>query len=156
MLAILVVSFTLSQIPYPLDQGAAPLWLVLKALNLCFASTVISTITVLNFSLAALLAVTLGLSLTFSSSSTSKLLSRLKGLLYISLASGWLFLHQETQGAIWNWEILSVWFAPFVCLIYMPLVMQAGIVCALPRLWHSCNMYIFKWHAGEYFIPSPS
>jgi len=134
MLVILVVSFTLSQIPYPFDRDSAPFWLVLKALNLCFASTVISTITVLNFSLAALLAVTLGLPLTFSCSSTSKLRSRLKGLLYVFLASGWLFFYQETQRAIWNWEILSVWFAPFVCLIYMPLVIQAGIVCALPYL----------------------
>jgi len=132
MLVILVVSFTLSQIPYPLDRDSAPFWLVLKALNLCFASTVISIITVLNFSLAALLAVTLGLPLTFSCSSTSKLRSWLKGLLYVFLASGWLFFYQETQRAIWNWEILSVWFAPFVCLIYVPLVIQAGIVCALP------------------------
>jgi len=132
MLVILVVSFTLSQIPYPLDRDSAPFWLVLKALNLCFASTVISIITVLNFSLAALLAVTLGLPLTFSCSSTSKLRSRLKGLLYVFLSSGWLFFYQETQRAIWNWEILSVWFAPFVCLIYVPLVIQAGIVCTLP------------------------
>ncbi|KAF5357896.1 hypothetical protein D9756_001418 [Leucocoprinus leucothites] len=128
-LATLTVPLALSQIPYPHDSKIAPFWLVLKAFNLCFASTVISIITVLNFSLAALLAVALGLPLTLSSPSTSKLLSWLKCLLYVFLASGWLFLYEETREAIWNWEILSVWFAPFVCLIYTPLVIQAAIVC---------------------------
>ncbi|KAJ3574830.1 hypothetical protein NP233_g1495 [Leucocoprinus birnbaumii] len=131
-LAILTVPFALSQIPHPRDEITAPFWLVLKAFNLCFASTVISTITILNFSLAALLAVTLGFPLTLSGPSDSKLLSRLKCLFYVFLASAWLFLHQETREAIWNWEILSVWFAPFVCLIYTPLVLQAAIVCVLP------------------------
>ncbi|EKM82543.1 hypothetical protein AGABI1DRAFT_52781 [Agaricus bisporus var. burnettii JB137-S8] len=130
-LATSLVPFVISRVSDPRDEGSAPIWLVLKALNLCSASTVISTITVLNFSLAALLAVTLGLSLSFSGPSHSKLLSLTKYILYVFLALGWLFFYVETREAIWQWEILSVWFAPFVCLVYTPLLLQAGTVCIL-------------------------
>ncbi|KXN92216.1 Glycosylphosphatidylinositol anchor attachment 1 protein [Leucoagaricus sp. SymC.cos] len=132
VLVISMVPFALSQIPYSRGQNIAPFWLVLKTLNLCLASTVISTITILNFSLAALLAVTLGLPLSLSCPRASKPASWLKCLLYVLLASGWLFLYEETREAIWQWEVLSVWFAPFVCLVYTPLVIQASIVCVLP------------------------
>lgn len=130
-LATSLVPFVISRVSDPRDEGSAPIWLVLKALNLCSASTVISTITVLNFSLAALLAVTLGLSLSLSGPSHSKLLSLTKYILYVFLALGWLFFYVETREAIWQWEILSVWFAPFVCLVYTPLLLQAGTVCIL-------------------------
>jgi len=129
VIAVSVIPFVLSKIPYPRNQDAAPSWLVLKALNLCFASTVISTITLLNFSLAALLAVTLGLPLSLARPASSKHVSGIKYILYALLASGWLFLHTDVRDAVWQWEILSVWFGPFVCLMYFPLVIQAGIVC---------------------------
>ncbi|KAF9454645.1 Gaa1-domain-containing protein [Macrolepiota fuliginosa MF-IS2] len=133
VLAVSLVPFVVPKIYYPFHQGVAPAWLLLKALNLCFASTVISTITVLNFSLAALLAVALGLPLLLAQPSKSTPLSWFKYILYTLLASGWLFLFQEVRDAIWQWEILSVWFAPFFCLVYTPLVIQAGIVCILPH-----------------------
>lgn len=126
--------FVISKMSYPHHQDVAPAWLVLKALNLCFASTVISTITVLNFSLAALLVVTLGLPLSLARPTSSTLLFWSKHIPYASLASGWLFLHQETRYAVWQWEVLSGWFAPFICLIYTPLVIQAGVVCILTDL----------------------
>lgn len=131
MLVASLVPFVISKIPHKHNEDGAPFWLVLKALNLCFASTVISTITVLNFSLAALLAVTLGLPLSLSGPARSKPLSTAKYTLYAFLALGWLLLYQETRQAIWQWEILSVWFAPFVCLIYTPLAIQAGMICIL-------------------------
>ncbi|OSD01536.1 Gaa1-domain-containing protein [Trametes coccinea BRFM310] len=109
---------------------------VLKAFNLCFTSAIISITSVLNFSLAATLAVFLGLPLTLASPppSSSPLSARVaKYAAYSILALGWLVLcPEETRKAIWNWEVLRVWFAPFVCVVYVPLVMQAGLVCLLP------------------------
>ncbi|KAL7283374.1 hypothetical protein ACG7TL_002804 [Trametes sanguinea] len=105
---------------------------VLKAFNLCFTSAIISITSVLNFSLAATLAVFLGLPLTLASPppSSSPLSARVaKYAAYSILALGWLVLcPEETRKAIWNWEVLRVWFAPFVCVVYVPLVMQAGLL----------------------------
>ncbi|KAI9064414.1 Gaa1-domain-containing protein [Trametes sanguinea] len=109
---------------------------VLKAFNLCFTSAIISITSVLNFSLAAALAIFLGLPLTLASPSSlsSPLSARVaKYAAYSVLALGWLVLcPEETRKAIWNWEVLRVWFAPFVCVVYVPLVLQAGLVCLLP------------------------
>ena len=84
----------------------------------------------LNFSLAAMLALTMGVPLATSSRSSSTATSLLRYAGYCVLAWGWLvLLPTEVESAIWNWEILGVWFAPFICIVYAPLVMQAGIVC---------------------------
>ena len=112
-----------------------PLSSLVKSFNLCLASTVISITSVLNFSLAATLAVLLGLPLTFASPSPSSQVAIrfIKYLAYIALGLGWIvWAPGETTRAIWNWEILGVWFAPFICIVYTPLVLQAGIVCLLP------------------------
>lgn len=111
---------------------------VLKAFNLCFASALVSITSVLNFSLAAALAVALGLPLSVSAASASpapSLPTRLaKYAGYGALALGWLVLYpREVREAVWRWEVLGVWFAPFVCVVYVPLVLQAGLVCFLPR-----------------------
>lgn len=110
-------------------QEVAPIYVVLKALNLCFASTIISVISVLNFSLALLLAVALGIPLALSTHKW-KLVQYPA---YILLAAGWLlFFPEQTKSALWNWEVLSVWFAPVVCTVYLPLVLQAAVVTLLP------------------------
>lgn len=120
-------------IPQPAPPtGAAPASSVLKALNLCFASTVISIITVLNFSLAASLTIPLGVPLVASSTSSSILLRLLKYTVYALLGLGWLiFAQDEMVKSIWYWESLRVWFAPFICIVYVPLLLQAGISCIL-------------------------
>lgn len=105
---------------------------ILKAINLCFASTVISITTVLNFSLAASLAILLGIPLSISSGSGPLPVKVARYAGYTVLALGWLLCGDEVQKAIWDWEILSVWFAPFVCVVYVPLLLQAGLVCLLP------------------------
>jgi len=47
---------------------------------------------------------------------------------YAFIALGWLMFGQTAMvQAIWNWEILNVWFAPFICIVYVPLLLQAGI-----------------------------
>ncbi|KAF8447520.1 Gaa1-like protein [Boletus edulis BED1] len=116
----------------------APFSLLLQSFNLCLASTVISITSLLNFSLAATLAVTLGIPLIcshvfFRPSQTStshfnKPCQLAVHAAYWVLTWGWLLLPQEVEKAVWNWEVLGVWFAPFVCIVYAPLLMQAGLV----------------------------
>ncbi|KAJ8598060.1 Gaa1-like GPI transamidase component [Rhizopogon salebrosus TDB-379] len=109
---------------------AASTSVLLKSSNLCLASTVISIMSLLNFSLAAMLALTMGVPLATSSRSSSTTTSLLRYAGYCVLAWGWLvLLPGEVESAIWNWEVLGVWFAPFICIVYAPLVIQAGIVC---------------------------
>ncbi|KAJ7087836.1 Gaa1-like protein [Mycena epipterygia] len=127
-----VISLCALFIPPRDEKTAAPVSQLLKALNLCFASTVISITTVVNFSLAMSLAILLGIPLSISSPSPSLPLRMAKFASYIGLALGWIFSYEEVRKAIWNWEILGVWFAPFVCIVYTPLVLQAGLVCLLP------------------------
>ncbi|EKM55142.1 uncharacterized protein PHACADRAFT_143130 [Phanerochaete carnosa HHB-10118-sp] len=110
----------------------SPNYMILKTFNLCLASTVISVTSVLNFSLAATLAVFMGLPLTLSVPSRSVTAGLAKFALYTLFALGWLlFTPGEIAQAVKNWEILRVWFAPFVCIVYTPLVLQAGIICLL-------------------------
>jgi len=109
----------------------APLYMPLKAINMCLASTLISVSSVLNFSLAALLAVTLGVPLSLASPSDSLLSRGLKCALYTTLALGWLAFDGEVRQAIWDWQVLGVWFSPLVCLVYVPFVLQAAIVSSL-------------------------
>ncbi|KAK7693461.1 hypothetical protein QCA50_003029 [Cerrena zonata] len=114
------------------SERSAPIASILKAANLCLASTVISVTSVLNFSLAAVLAVLLGVPLSYSSYKSALPAKIGRYAIYVGLGLGWLFCEKEVQRAIWNWEILGVWFAPFVCVVYTPLVLQAGIVSLLP------------------------
>ncbi|KAF5330472.1 hypothetical protein D9619_005915 [Psilocybe cf. subviscida] len=105
---------------------------VLKALNLCFASTVISIITVLNFSLAASLALLLGIPLSVSSPSL-KSSRTITYLAFSLLGMGWLLIAQpQVLQSLWYWKILGVWYAPFMCIVYVPLVLQSMVVCLLP------------------------
>ncbi|KAF8637410.1 hypothetical protein AX17_002905 [Amanita inopinata Kibby_2008] len=117
------------------DVKSSPRSLVLKSLNLCLASSVISVITVLNFSLAMILALSLGIPLSISSYSkptTPVSMKLIKFTPYAALSFGWLLLvPREVEQAVWYWHMLSIWLMPFVCIIYVPLVLQAGLVCLL-------------------------
>ena len=126
-----IPALSLPIVPRP-PAAFSPISTVLKAFNLCFTSAVISITSVLNFSLAATLAVFMGLPLTFASSPHSPPKRFAKYALYCVLALGWLvFCPQETNNALRNWEMLGVWFAPFVCVVYAPLVLQSALVCLL-------------------------
>ena len=98
---------------------------------MCLASTLISVTSVLNFSLAALLAITLGVPLSFAAPSRSLPVCGMKCAVYATLAFGWLASSGEVTQAIWDWQVLGVWFCPLVCLVYVPFVLQAGIVSSL-------------------------
>jgi glycosylphosphatidylinositol transamidase len=75
----------------------------------------------------------MGIPLVMSSPSPSVLFRILKYTGYACLSHGWLLFGQkEMWEALWNWEILLVWFAPFICIVYVPLVLQAGISCLIP------------------------
>ncbi|KAI0273306.1 Gaa1-like protein [Gloeopeniophorella convolvens] len=115
----------------PPAAEAAPLPIILKAITMWMASTLISVTSVLNFSLAALLAVTLGLPLTFATPSRSLPVRIAKYSLYAALALSWLVFDVGVKQAVWDWQVLGVWFAPLVCLVYVPLVLQAGVVSLL-------------------------
>ncbi|TFK76331.1 Gaa1-domain-containing protein [Pluteus cervinus] len=121
--------------PPTVDEATtAPLSSLLKAFNLCIASTIISIISVLNFSMAASLAVFLGIPLSISSSSPNPLPRVFKYFSYALLGLGWLlFGSNEPKSAIRDWEMFGGWFAPFVCIVYAPLVFQAAIVCLQPQ-----------------------
>ncbi|KAI0321662.1 Gaa1-domain-containing protein [Amylostereum chailletii] len=126
-----VLPLAVLALPGP-PSSRAPTWIVLKAATLCLASAVISVTSVLNFSLAALLAVTLGVPLSVASPSPSVSSRVVKYSVYAVLAFGWLFLPEEVQQAMWQWNVLGVWFAPLVCQVYVPLMLTAGVVCLLP------------------------
>ncbi|KAG2020111.1 GPI-anchor transamidase [Coprinopsis cinerea AmutBmut pab1-1] len=117
--------------PQP-SQDDAPISLTLKALNLCLASAVISVTSMLNFSLALSFAILQGVPLSLSAFSRTPV-ARFAGYAsYCVLALGWLAVFpDEVKNAIWHWEIASVWFAPVVCIVYVPLVLQAGIATLL-------------------------
>jgi len=116
----------------------APTHLVLKAFNLYISSIVISITAVLNFSLAAGLAVLLGIPLTLTKPlAPIRYLVLLgvtpKGLLY---AVRW-SLGEERLAAlfartIWEWQVLGAWFLPFACTVYLPLTLQALLICVMP------------------------
>ncbi|EIW85104.1 Gaa1-like GPI transamidase component [Coniophora puteana RWD-64-598 SS2] len=107
----------------------APFSLVLKSFNLYLSSAVISIVSLLNFSLAAMLAVFLGIPLITSSSSPNFTLSIMRYTGYSILACWWMLLcPSQVSSAVSNWDVLGVWFAPFMFLVYVPLVMQAAFV----------------------------
>lgn len=118
-------------IPPRPSNDTAPTSAVLKAANLCLASTVISIVTVLNFSLAATLTVLLTVPVILASSSPHFTWRLVRYSAYVTIGLGWLFAHKEVLNSIWSWQVLSVWFAPFICVVYVPLLLQAGIVCLL-------------------------
>ncbi|CAK5265049.1 unnamed protein product [Mycena citricolor] len=100
---------------------------ILKALNLCFASTVISITTVVNFSLAMSLAILLGVPLSLSSPTRSVPTKLLCFAPYTVLGLGWLFARHEVAKTVWAWDVLGVWLLPSACIVYTPLVLQAGL-----------------------------
>ncbi|KAG8960304.1 Glycosyl phosphatidyl inositol protein transamidase complex subunit [Tulasnella sp. 419] len=128
-------------------ERQAPLYLILKAFNLYISSIVISITSVLNFSLAASLAVLLGLPLALTSPASLRKIPAMwryllvvfvspMGLLGMALwlgVGGVQGLTKLFERTIWEWEALGVWFLPFACVVYLPLTLQGMLVCTLPE-----------------------
>jgi len=137
-LALLCLCFSVLLAPLFIDKidldtkKAAPIWMLLRSFNLCFASAIISATSVLNFSLAAVLAVLLGVPLSFSGPTDDVLTSLTLRLAYMLLAVFWFTPAWKVMDqAVWEWEFLGGYFAPFICIIYVPIVWQAVIVSSL-------------------------
>lgn len=113
----------------PILRGTPLLSNVLQAFNLCSASAVISATTVLNFSLAVCLAVMLGVPLSLQRSNGALRLMQYS--LYMVLAFGWLFAQKHVSQSVTDWRLFGVWFTPFMCMIYSPLVLQSALVCLI-------------------------
>jgi glycosylphosphatidylinositol transamidase len=120
-----MMSLSTPWIPSRQAADRAALSSMLKAFNLCLASTVISVVSLLNFSLAAVLAVFLAVPLSISGRSASSVSTAARAALYVALAAGWLLTKDAVLMALRNWELYGAWFAPFVYTVYVPLVMQA-------------------------------
>jgi glycosylphosphatidylinositol transamidase len=106
--------------------------MLLRSFNLCFASAVISATSVLNFSLAAVLAVLLGVPLSLSGPTDDALTSVSLRLAYLLLAIFWFTPAWNVMDqAMWDWEFLGGYFAPFICMVYVPIVWQAVVVASL-------------------------
>ncbi|KAH9993783.1 Gaa1-like protein [Russula vinacea] len=73
----------------------------------------------------------LGVPLSLASPSNSLPSRGLKCAFYTTLALGWLAFDGEVKQMIRDWQVLGVWFSPLVCLVYVPFVLQAGIVSSL-------------------------
>ncbi|KAG8853525.1 Glycosyl phosphatidyl inositol protein transamidase complex subunit [Tulasnella sp. 330] len=119
----------------------APTYLVLKAFNLYITSIVISITSVLNFSLAASLAIVFGVPLALTKPKSIIGYVMMIGLTPMGLVAlacrstsygveGTLALFART---VWEWEVLGVWFLPFACTVCLPIALQGAIVCLLPE-----------------------
>ncbi|EJD02421.1 Gaa1-like protein [Fomitiporia mediterranea MF3/22] len=105
---------------------------ILQALTLCITSTLISVMSLLNFSLAALLCVVLILPLILflPSSSDSRMYRDIKHMLLV-IHSMFVLAISVNSGSLWDWSVLGVWYAPFMSIVCVPILLQAAIVCAL-------------------------
>jgi len=126
-------------------SGHASASSVLCALLLCISGATICITSVLNFSLAASLAILLGIPLSLVGSTRIPSLigapAKYGWCLMLTpggltiLASFWLGCGEVTRTIVrivWEWEVLGVWFLPFVCCVYYPFVLQACFVALLP------------------------
>lgn len=117
----------------PPNTTSAPISTVLKAFNLFVASTFISVTSLLNFWLAALLCIVLGLPLTFLSASVSDgyVMKNVKSFLLVECALI-LYTCAVSSSTLWDWSILGVWFAPLISIVSVPILLQAAIASSAP------------------------
>ncbi|KAJ7905719.1 Gaa1-domain-containing protein [Mycena olivaceomarginata] len=98
----------------------------------------------------------LGIPLSISSPSQRLPLRLAKFASYIGLGLGWIFAGEELRKALWDWEVLRVWFAPFVCIVYTPLVLQAGLFLFCAASSSSSSSSSSSLSSSSSSSPSPS
>lgn len=126
------------------DLDAKRVQPVLSSLTLCITGTVVCVVSVLNFSLAAVLALAFGFALPFKARQHyTGLASKLLHYSLISLTTptgiatitsfvfGWEVVHGFIVQVVWNWNALRVWTLPFISCVYLPLILQAGVAALL-------------------------
>jgi glycosylphosphatidylinositol transamidase len=108
------------------SPNVRPIRSLLSSFNLCLVSTIITVVSLLNFSLAASIALRLGLPLTLSSSmGSSPVNDGLQSVAVVITAVGWLI--GETGTYMREWALYGNWFAPFIWTVYLPLALQAVV-----------------------------
>ncbi|KAH8826974.1 Gaa1-domain-containing protein [Flagelloscypha sp. PMI_526] len=105
----------------PPSPDQAPLSSVLKALNLCAASTCHLRYYHRQFLPCGMPQHRIR--------RPSFPFSIFASIVYAVFSLGWLvFTPHLTSQALWDWDVINVWFAPVLCLIYYPFLIQAGLV----------------------------
>ena len=116
---------------------------LLKAFNLCWAGMIIAVTAVVNFSLSAVTAVLLGISLSVVPSTRPNSLVKLLAVGFLVALTpqgmmalfsgiiGYSSLVHWAQSAIWDYEVVGSYFVPFVWMVYFPLVLQGILSCIL-------------------------
>ena len=104
---------------------------------------IIAVTAVVNFSLSAVTAVLLGISLSVVPSTRPNSLAKLlavgflvaltpQGMMALfSRIIGYSSLVHWAQSAIWDYEVVGSYFVPFVWMVYFPLVLQGILSCIL-------------------------
>ena len=88
-----------------------------------------SVTAVLNFSLAASLALLLGIPLSLSALPLPEMAREAKAMAFYAFAAvTFLGAALPERGAPYLWEIFGGWFLPFWCMVYLPLALQATVV----------------------------
>ncbi|CEL51826.1 GPI transamidase component gaa1 OS=Schizosaccharomyces pombe (strain 972 / ATCC 24843) GN=gaa1 PE=3 SV=1 [Rhizoctonia solani AG-1 IB] len=141
-----LVPCAVTQIPrlnVPCSERSAPLSIVLKSFTLCLGGTITALLSLLNFSLAAVTVLLLGVPLSYLPPvKSSKLWSLGAGCLLVLLTppllalsfgymNGQAELVRAIRMSIWEWKVLGVWTLPFAMVVYLPLVWQALATCIL-------------------------
>lgn len=119
-------------LPAKASTGSAPLSIVLKSLNMFLTSTLISVTSLLNFSLSVILCVAIGLPLILFSGNlrdSDQTLTR-KGAFFLTYTAFLMTFFTSNQ-MLWSWSILGNLFLPLLHVVYLPLLLQAGLVCRL-------------------------
>ncbi|KZV99283.1 Gaa1-domain-containing protein [Exidia glandulosa HHB12029] len=107
--------------------GRAPFHTVLHAFTLLSAGMVISIIAVLNFALAASLAAVLALPFV----SVSPQSHRLFKIGLAALCAPAFVNPGFAKNVVREYELLGGWFLPFVCVVYVPIVLQSWMAAVL-------------------------
>lgn len=128
--------------PVP-SEKVAPLSIVLKSFTLCLCGTVTALLSLLNFSLAAVTVLLLGVPLSYIPPTRSSILRAIGAYFLLPLltppliALAFIYFNGQTEVVrigrmiIWEWKVLGVWTLPFAMVVYLPLVWQAQATCIL-------------------------
>lgn len=116
---------------------------LLKAFNLCWAGMIIAVTAVVNFSLSAMTAMLLGISLSVVPATRSNSLAKLVAVGFLAALTpqgmmallsriiGFSSVLHWTRSVIWDYEVVGSYFVPFVWMVYLPLVLQGVLSCIL-------------------------
>lgn len=116
---------------------------VLTSFTLCIAGTVVCLVSVLNFSLAAILSIAFSFALPSRAPPTrgsfAKILQHSFIFLFTPTSIAWLtslavgkdMVSRNIIQMVWEWKVFRIWTLPFIFCVYFPLLLQASIAVIL-------------------------